>query len=116
MTIRKLFETGYTSKMPGTEDGVKEIQKVYSPCYGSPFMPLPVKTYSDMLMDRVIENECNVFLVNTGMNSEGKRFPLNDTRNYIKKVLNNNYETKNIEWTNPIQPCKVGTIELSEII
>ena len=115
MTIRKLFETGYTSKMPGTEDGVKEIQKVYSPCYGSPFMPLPVKTYSDMLMDRVIENECNVFLVNTGMNSEGKRFPLNDTRNCIKKVLDYDYEIEEMEWTNPIQPCKVGTITLYKV-
>ena len=78
-------------------------------------MPLPVKTYSDMLMDRVIENECNVFLVNTGMNSEGKRFPLNDTRNCIKKVLDYDYEIEEMEWTNPIQPCKVGTITLYKV-
>ena len=114
-TVRKLFETGYTSKMPGTEDGVTEIQKVYSPCYGSPFMPLPVKTYSDMLMKLIDENKCNVYLVNTGMNKEGKRFPLDHTRNSIKKVLDYDVETTEIEWTNPVQPCKLGTISLHEV-
>ena len=115
MGIRKLFETGYTSKMPGTEDGVKEIQKVYSPCYGSPFMPLPVKTYSDLLMDRVTEEESNVFLVNTGMDKTGNRYPLDQTRAFIKQALSGDYSTKDIEWTNPIQPCEVGTIELKEL-
>ena len=116
MAIRKLFETGYTSKMPGTEDGVNEIQKVYSPCYGSPFMPLPVSTYSDLLMDRVIEEESNVFLVNTGMNRSGERYALDSTRSFIKKALNEDYRTNWIEWTNPSQPCKVGTIELGALI
>ena len=115
MGIRKLFETGYTSKMPGTEDGVKEIQKVYSPCYGSPFMPLPVKTYSDLLMDRITEEESNVFLVNTGMDKTGNRYPLDQTRAFIKQALSGDYTTKDIEWTNPIQPCEVGTIELKEL-
>ena len=116
MGIRKLFETGYTSKMPGTEDGVNEIQKVYSPCYGSPFMPLPVKTYSDLLMDRVTEEDSNVFLVNTGMDKTGNRFPLDKTRACIKQAINGEYTTNDIEWTNPIQPCKVGTIQLKELV
>ena len=116
MGIRKLFETGYTSKMPGTEDGVNEIQKVYSPCYGSPFMPLPVKTYSDMLMDRVTKEESNVFLVNTGMDESGDRFSLDKTRACIKQAISGEYTTKDIEWTNPIQPCEVGTIQLKEIV
>ena len=115
MGIRKLFETGYTSKMPGTEDGVKEIQKVYSPCYGSPFMPLPVETYSNLLMDRVTEEESNVFLVNTGMDKTGNRYPLDQTRAFIKQALSGDYTTKDVEWTNPIQPCEVGTIELKEL-
>jgi len=115
MSIRQLFETGYTSKMPGTEDGVNEIQKVYSPCYGSPFMPLPVSTYSNLLMDRITEEESNVFLVNTGMNESGSRYPLDETRSWIKLALSGNYEESPLEWTNPIQPCKVGTIELKKL-
>ena len=115
-TIRKLFETGYTSKMPGTEDGVNEIQKVYSPCYGSPFMPLPVKTYSDMLMNLIQENKSKVYLVNTGMNKQGKRYPLNETREAIKKVLDHDVETRKEEWTNPVQPCQLGTIFLHKVL
>ena len=114
-TIRKLFETGYTSKMPGTEDGVNEIQKVYSPCYGSPFMPLPVKTYSDMLMNLIQENKSKVYLVNTGMNRQGNRYPLNETREAIKKVLDHDVETRKEEWTNPVQPCQLGTIFLHKV-
>jgi len=114
-TIRKLFETGYTSKMPGTEDGVTEIQKVYSPCYGSPFMPLPVKTYSDMLMNLIDHIGSNVWLVNTGMNRSGNRYPLNETRKAIKKVLDSEVKTRNVRWTNPVQPCKLGTIDLKEV-
>ena len=98
MTIRTLFETGYTSKMPGTEDGVNEIQRVFSPCYGSPFMPLPVTTYSNMLMDRITEEDTKVFLVNTGMKPDGKRYDLEYTRNCIKRALNESFETTDVEW------------------
>ena len=115
-TIRKMFETGYTSKMPGTEDGVNEIQKVYSPCFGSPFMPLPVKTYSDMLINLIEHQKSKVYLVNTGMNANGERFPLDETRQAIKKVLDYDVETRKKEWTNPVQPCKLGTVFLYEVI
>ena len=69
-----------------------------------------------MLMDRVIEEESNVYLVNTGMNENGERFPLKETREAIKKVLNYDVETREIEWTNPSQPCKLGTIKLREVL
>ena len=78
-------------------------------------MPLPVETYSNLLMDRVTEEESNVFLVNTGMDKTGNRYPLDQTRAFIKQALSGDYTTKDIEWTNPIQPCEVGTIELKEL-
>ena len=102
--------------MPGTEDGVSEIQKVYSPCYGSPFMPLSVNVYSDMLMELIETHGSQVYLVNTGMNKDGVRFPLNETRGAIKKVLNYDVETKMTTWVNPVQPCKLGTIFLDEVL
>tara|TARA_B100001057_G_C22854833_1_gene952319 strand:+ start:1456 stop:2475 length:1020 start_codon:yes stop_codon:yes gene_type:complete len=90
--VRRFFETGYTSVMPGTESGVTEIQRTFSPCYGSPFMPREVKVYSDMLMDKVEQHGSNVFLVNTGMNPEtGKRFALDFTRNAIKQAILTEY-------------------------
>ena len=89
-TIREFFETGYTSQMPGTEKGVKEIKRICSPCYGSPFMPRAVKDYSDLLMKRIEEHNCNVFLVNTGMDHTGKRFDLGYTRRCVKEAIVSN--------------------------
>ena len=86
-TVREFFETGYTSSMPGTENGVTKIQRVCSPCYGSPFMPRSVSTYSNILMKKIDLHDCNVFLVNTGMDGDGKRFPLEFTRNCIKDAI-----------------------------
>ena len=93
--VQRFFETGYTSVMPGAESGVTEIKRTLSPCYGSPFMPRAVKEYSDLLMKNIEQHESNVFLVNTGMNPEtGERFPLEFTRNTIKKAILTEYPLK----------------------
>ena len=89
-TVRRFFETGYTSQMPHTEKGVDQIKRICSPCYGSPFMPLSVKAYSDLLMQRVEDNNCNVFLVNTGMDTNGKRFALEYTRKCVRDAIDSN--------------------------
>lgn len=86
-TVRRFFETGYTSQMPGTEAGNNEIKPLFSPCYGSPFMPRAVKVYSDLLMNKIDKTNCNVYLINTGMNSTGKRFDLDYTRRCVKTAI-----------------------------
>ncbi len=86
-TIKRFFETGYTSQMPGTEAGTDEIKPLFSPCYGSPFMPRAVKEYSDLLMQKIQANNCNVYLINTGMDAGGQRFDLEYTRNCVKKCI-----------------------------
>lgn len=101
-TVRRFFETGYTSQMPGTEAGVNEIKPLFSPCYGSPFMPRQVKEYSDLLMKKVEEHDCNVFLINTGMDKDGKRFSLEYTRRCIKLVIENEIEDKSEEILNKL--------------
>ena len=89
--VRKFFETGYTSQMPGTEAGDDKIKPLLSPCYGSPFMPRAIKEYSDLLMEKVTKHNSNVYLINTGMNSEGKRFPLPFTRNCVKQAIRDDF-------------------------
>ena len=96
-TVRRFFETGYTSQMPGTESGSNEIKPLFSPCYGSPFMPRAVKEYSDLLMNKIHANDCNVYLVNTGMDKEGKRFPLDFTRNCVKGAIRRGYQDNSKE-------------------
>lgn len=86
-TVKRFFETGYTSQMPGTEAGTDEIKPLFSPCYGSPFMPRAVSEYSDLLMKKIDEHKCNVYLVNTGMDKKGVRFPLDFTRRCVKIAI-----------------------------
>ena len=86
-TVRRFFETGYTSQMPGTEAGTNEIKPLFSPCYGSPFMPRAVSEYSDLLMDKIDTHKANVYLVNTGMDKDGARFPLEFTRQCVKDAI-----------------------------
>ena len=85
--VRKFFETGYTSQMPGTEAGSNEIKKTFSPCYGSPFMPRKIKEYSNLLINKIDKHNVNVYLVNTGLDSVGKRHPLEYTRRCIKTAI-----------------------------
>jgi len=86
-TIKRFFETGYTSQMPGTEAGSEEIKPLFSPCYGSPFMPRAVKVYSELLMNKIHANGCNVYLINTGMDRDGYRFDLEFTRGCVKDAI-----------------------------
>ena len=87
-TIKRFFETGYTSQMPGTEAGSEEIKPLFSACYGSPFMPRAVKVYSELLMNKIDANDCNVYLINTGMDRDGIRFSLDFTRECVKMAIN----------------------------
>jgi len=96
-TVKRFFETGYTSQMPGTEKGVIEIKPLFSPCYGSPFMPRPVEEYSQLLMNKIHANSCNVYLVNTGMDTNGRRYPLDFTRECIKKAIDNDITDNSLE-------------------
>lgn len=113
-TIRLLFETGYTSLMPGTEAGLREVKKVFSPCYGSPFMPRPIHEYSNLLMNRIQQYRCNVYLVNTGMDASGVRYPLAFTRNCIKHAIASEFFT--LEPVDMSENWRLGTLlkELEE--
>ena len=86
-TVKRFFETGYTSQMPGTEAGSDEIKKTFSPCYGSPFMPRKIELYTNMLMKKIEDTDANVYLINTGMDKNGKRFPLEFTRDCVKNAM-----------------------------
>jgi len=60
------FMSGYTSKLAGTERGIKEPTAVFSECFGAPFMPHPAQVYAKMLGEKIREQNTKVFLINTG--------------------------------------------------
>ncbi len=60
------FASGFTSKMPGTEEGVSEPKPTFSAFFGKPFMPLKPAFYTDLLAKLMTTHGTRVWLVNTG--------------------------------------------------
>ncbi|XJZ26574.1 phosphoenolpyruvate carboxykinase (ATP) [Bacillota bacterium Lsc_1132] len=85
------FLSGYTSKLAGTERGVTSPEATFSTCFGAPFLPLPATKYAEMLGEKVLEHNANVFLVNTGWTGGeygvGSRMKLTYTRAMIQAAL-----------------------------
>jgi phosphoenolpyruvate carboxykinase (ATP) len=85
------FISGYTSKLAGTERGIKEPQAAFSTCFGAPFMPLPSAVYAEMLKRRIQTHKASVYLVNTGWQGGpygvGKRISIPHTRAMIAAAL-----------------------------
>jgi len=91
LTIRQAmyhFISGYTAKVAGTEDGVKEPTATFSACFGEPFLVWHPIKYAQMLADRVHQHSVDVWLINTGWiggkYGVGKRIPLQ----YSRAILN----------------------------
>src|ERR1035441_9113242 len=85
------FLSGYTAKVAGTEAGVKEPSATFSTCFGSPFLPLPPKTYAEMLGRRLREHHAQCWLVNTGWQGGpygvGKRMDIPHTRAMVDAAV-----------------------------
>jgi phosphoenolpyruvate carboxykinase (ATP) len=60
------FMSGYTSKLAGTERGIKEPKSVFSECFGAPFMPRPAAVYAKLLGEKINKHNTTVYLINTG--------------------------------------------------
>ena len=94
------FLLGYTAKVAGTEEGVKEPQKTFSACFGEPFLPLHPTFYAKLLGGQIEKHNSKVWLINTGWTGgsygEGSRIKLEHTRNIISAILND--DLKNIEF------------------
>jgi phosphoenolpyruvate carboxykinase (ATP) len=86
------FISGYTAKVAGTEEGVKEPQPNFSACFGAPFMPLHPASYAEMLIEKMRDTGVNVWLINTGWTGgaygTGSRMKLRYTRSMITAALN----------------------------
>ena len=82
------FVTGFTSKVAGTEQGIKEPQPTFSSLFGEPFMPLDAGVYARMLGERIERGGTRVYLVNTGWTGGpygvGKRMKLAYTRKMVE--------------------------------
>ena len=81
------FLSGYTSKIAGTEIGIKEPTPTFSSCFGQAFLEVHPKRYAELLLKKMKENGSKAYLVNTGWNGSGKRISIKDTRAIIDAIL-----------------------------
>jgi phosphoenolpyruvate carboxykinase (ATP) len=84
------FISGYTSKAPGTEDGVDEPEAVFSACYGEAFLLLHPTKYAKLLAEKLVKHNAHCWLVNTGWvggkYGVGKRCDINITREIVSSI------------------------------
>ncbi|MCP5052372.1 MAG: phosphoenolpyruvate carboxykinase (ATP) [bacterium] len=90
------FIMGYTSKLAGTELGVKEPVSTFSRFFGQPFMPCNPDVYASMLGKKMQQHDTQVFLINTGWSGGaygvGKRIDINVTRAIVTAALDTELE------------------------
>jgi len=90
------FMSGYTSKLAGTERGITEPQATFSACFGQPFLPLSPTVYGEMLFERLVKYDANVYLVNTGWTGGpygvGTRIRIQDSRAMVAAALSGELE------------------------
>ncbi|MFC4454956.1 phosphoenolpyruvate carboxykinase (ATP) [Deinococcus sonorensis] len=91
------FLSGFTAKIPGTEQGVVEPQPTFSTCFGAPFMPRHPGEYARLLAQRVEAHGTRVWLVNTGWTGgkygQGHRISIRHTRALISAALDGALDT-----------------------
>ena len=85
------FMSGYTSKLAGTERGIKEPKSVFSECFGAPFMPRPASVYAKLLGEKINQHNTVVYLINTGWSGGpygvGKRVKIKYSRAMVTAAL-----------------------------
>ncbi|WOV93098.1 MAG: phosphoenolpyruvate carboxykinase (ATP) [Candidatus Nitrosoabyssus spongiisocia] len=90
------FISGYTSKLAGTERGIKEPKAVFSECFGAPFMPRPAAVYAKMLGEKINKHNTSVYLINTGWSGGpfgiGKRIELKFSRFMVTNALEGKFD------------------------
>ncbi|MFH1906293.1 MAG: phosphoenolpyruvate carboxykinase (ATP), partial [Chloroflexota bacterium] len=100
------FISGYTSKIAGTEIGLREEPEItFSACFGGPFMVHRPTFYANLLRRKIERYSVKCWLVNTGWvggpYGVGKRISIKHTRNLLNAVLSGALDTVEY-YTDPV--------------
>jgi phosphoenolpyruvate carboxykinase (ATP) len=95
------FLSGYTSKLAGTERGVKEPLPTFSSAFGAAFLMLHPTVYARQLADKMKKHGATAYLVNTGWiggpYGVGQRIDLESTRNIIRAILDGSLDHAEVD-------------------
>ena len=110
------FLSGFTSKVAGTEEGIKEPVPTFSTCFGAPFIPQKPEVYGQLLWSKIHSTEPVCWLLNTGWSGggygEGKRISIELTRKILKFILSNKKElqTRKDQFFNFCVPIEIDGV------
>jgi phosphoenolpyruvate carboxykinase (ATP) len=86
------FLAGYSAKVAGTEQGIKEPQATFSACFGAPFLVWHPRKYAELLAAQLEKHRAAAWLINTGWTGGpygvGKRISLAHTRAILDAIHN----------------------------
>ncbi len=89
------FISGYTARVAGTEEGVKEPTPAFSACFSAAFLVRHPTVYAELLAAKMREHNTHAWLVNTGWtggsvsgsaNDSGQRMSIPHTRAIIDAI------------------------------
>ena len=88
--VQYLFISGYTAKVAGTEEGIKQPTATFSACFGAPFLVWHPTVYAELLAKKLKEHKASAYLLNTGWvggaYGAGRRCPLKYTRLIVDAI------------------------------
>lgn len=109
------FVSGFTSKVAGTEVGIKEPVPTFSTLFGEPFMPRPAELYAKMLGDKLDKYGTRVYLINTGWTGgpygTGSRMTLAYTRAMVRAALTGRINDAEFTYDKRFNVCVPDHIE-----
>lgn len=112
--VEYYFISGYTAKVAGTEQGIKEPTATFSPCFAGPFIVWHPVVYAKLLSDKLKHHKANAYLLNTGYvggaYGVGKRCPLKYTRKIVDAINDGslaNVKTRRMDTFNLDVPVEV---------
>lgn len=121
----KYFLIGYTSKLAGTERGIKEPVPTFSPCFGAAFMVHHPNVYAELLRKQIEENNIKVYLLNTGWHGGpehlgGKRVDMKITLEITRSIydgdIDNSPTTCLTNLGNLVVPTKLKSLDTDILI
>ncbi len=96
------FVQGFTSKLAGTEVGLKEPQATFSACFGGPFMSHRPSVYAKLLRASMQTHKARCVLLNTGWHGgpagKAPRISIRDTRTILNAALHGDLHGDGVEY------------------